>query len=85
MPPKSKVHPLSRIETQTMEDYIEEALKSSFIRPSTSPAVAGFFFGGLRPCIDYQGLNNVTVKFRYALPLVPSDLEQHQTQPAKRV
>lgn len=70
MPPKSKVYPLSRNETQAMEDYIEEALNSGFIRPSTSPAAAGFFFvekkdGGLRPCIDYRGLNNVTVKFRY--------------------
>ncbi|XP_016412400.1 uncharacterized protein LOC107743582 [Sinocyclocheilus rhinocerous] len=64
-----------------MEEYIEEALSSGFIQPSTSPAAAGFFFvekkdGGLRPCIDYRGLNNVTVKFRYPLPLVPSALEQ---------
>ncbi len=81
MPPKSKVYPLSRNETQAMEEYIEEAMNSGFIRPSTSPAAAGFFFvekkdGGLRPCIDYRGLNNVTVKFRYPLPLVPSALEQ---------
>ncbi|KAK3540361.1 hypothetical protein QTP70_029552 [Hemibagrus guttatus] len=81
MPPKSKVYPLSRPETQAMEDYIEEALSSGFICPSTSPAAAGFFFmekkdGGLCPCIDYRGLNNVTVKFRYPLPLVPAALEQ---------
>uniref|UniRef100_A0A8C1UCL9 ribonuclease H n=1 Tax=Cyprinus carpio TaxID=7962 RepID=A0A8C1UCL9_CYPCA len=81
MPPKSRVYPLSRTESQAMEDYIEEALSSGFIRPSTSPAAAGFFFvekkdGGLRPCIDYRGLNNDTVKFRYPLPLVPSALEQ---------
>ncbi|KAK3511603.1 hypothetical protein QTP70_011262 [Hemibagrus guttatus] len=81
MPPKSKVYPLSRPETQAMEDYIEEALSSGFIRPSTSPAAAGFFFvekkdGGLRLCIDYRGLNNVTVKFRSPLPLVPAALEQ---------
>ncbi|KAL0160767.1 hypothetical protein M9458_044492 [Cirrhinus mrigala] len=73
MPPKSK--------SQAMEDYITEALDSGFIRPSTSPAAAGFFFvekkdGGLRPCIDYRGLNNVTVKFCYPLPLVPAALEQ---------
>lgn len=62
-----------------MEKYIEEALSYGFIRPSTSPAAAGFFFvekkdGG--PCIDYRGLNTVTVKYRYPLPLVPSALEQ---------
>ncbi|KAI2647134.1 Transposon Tf2-6 polyprotein [Labeo rohita] len=42
---------------------------------------AGFFFvkkkdGGLRPCIDYRALNEVTVKYRYPLPLVPPALEQ---------
>jgi len=80
MPPKSKIYPLSRTETQAMEEYIEEALSSGLIRPSTSPAAAGFFVekkdGGLRPCIDYRGLNNVTVKFRHRLPLVLSALEQ---------
>ncbi len=81
MPPKSKVYHLSRTENQAMEEYIEEAMNSGFIRASTSAAGAGFFFvekkdGGLRPCIDYRGLNNVTVKFRYPLPLVPSALEQ---------
>uniref|UniRef100_A0A4W5RRF9 ribonuclease H n=1 Tax=Hucho hucho TaxID=62062 RepID=A0A4W5RRF9_9TELE len=81
MPPKGRVYPLSLPESQAMEEYIAEALNSGFIRPSNSPAAAGFFFvgkkdGGLRPCIDYRGLNNVTVKFRYPLPLVPSALEQ---------
>ncbi|KAK3543934.1 hypothetical protein QTP70_031846 [Hemibagrus guttatus] len=81
MPTKSKIYPLSHPETQAMEDYIEEALSSGFIRPSTSPAAAGFFFmekkdGGLRPCIDYRALNNVTVKFLYPLPLVLAALEQ---------
>ncbi len=31
--------------------------------------------GGLRPCIDYRSLNNITGKFRYLLPLVPAALE----------
>ncbi len=64
-----------------MKTYIQEELAKGFIRPSTSPASAGFFFvkkkdGGLRPCIDYRGLNENTVKFRYPLPLVPAALEQ---------
>lgn len=42
---------------------------------------AGFLFvekkgGGLRPCIDYHGLNQITLKYPYPLPLVPSALEQ---------
>ncbi len=43
MPPKSKVYPLSRTESQAMEEYITEALNSGFIHPSMSPAAAGFF------------------------------------------
>ncbi|XP_043101546.1 uncharacterized protein LOC122349531 [Puntigrus tetrazona] len=81
MPPRSKVYPLSRTENQATEEYITEALQSGFIHPSTSPATAGLFFvekkdGGLRPCIDYRGINNVTVKFRYPLSLVPFVLKQ---------
>ncbi|KAL0177558.1 hypothetical protein M9458_026452, partial [Cirrhinus mrigala] len=80
-PPRGRVFPLSQPESEAMERYIEEELAKGFIRPSTSPASAGFFFvkkkdGGLRPCIDYRALNEVTVKYRYPLPLVPPALEQ---------
>ncbi|KAL0198834.1 hypothetical protein M9458_007374, partial [Cirrhinus mrigala] len=66
---------------EAMENYINEALKQGFIRPSTSPAASSFFFvdkkdGGLRPCIDYRVLNESTVKFAYPLPLVPAALEE---------
>ncbi|KAI2647611.1 Transposon Tf2-6 polyprotein [Labeo rohita] len=51
---------------------------------SHPPKGPGFFFvkkkdGGLRPCIDYRGLNEITIKFRYPLPLVPAALEQLRT------
>ncbi|KAK3505791.1 hypothetical protein QTP70_004022 [Hemibagrus guttatus] len=64
-----------------MEDYIEAALAVGHIWPSTSPVAAGFFFvgkkdGGLRPCIDYRGLNTITISYPYPLPLVPAALEQ---------
>ncbi|KAK3508456.1 hypothetical protein QTP70_029425 [Hemibagrus guttatus] len=67
-PPKGRVYPLSLPEARAMEEYIEEALALGHIRPSTSPAAAGFFFmgkkdGGLRPCIDYRGLNTITVPY----------------------
>ncbi|KAL0173996.1 hypothetical protein M9458_029964, partial [Cirrhinus mrigala] len=81
VPPRGRIYPLSQPETAAMERYIEEELAKGFIRPSTSPASAGFFFvkkkdGGLRPCIDYRPLNEVTIKYRYPLPLVPPALEQ---------
>ncbi|KAI2645990.1 Transposon Tf2-6 polyprotein [Labeo rohita] len=40
MPPKSKIYPLSRTESQAMDEYITEALDSGFIWPSTSLAAA---------------------------------------------
>lgn len=55
--------------------YISESLATGIIRPSSSPAGAGFFFvakenGSLHPSIDYRGLNDITIKNRYSLPLI---------------
>lgn len=42
---------------------------------------AGFFFvkkdGSLRLCIDFRGLNNVTIKNKYPLPLISSTFAPH--------
>ncbi|KAK3527877.1 hypothetical protein QTP86_009840 [Hemibagrus guttatus] len=67
-PPRGRVYLFSLPEAKAMEEYIEEALAVGHIRPSTSPAALGFFFvgkkdGGLRPCIDYRGLNAITVRY----------------------
>ncbi len=66
-----------------MEKYISDSLATGFIRPSSSPAGAGFLFvgkkdGSLRPCIDYRGLNSITVKNTYPLPLMSSAFERLQ-------
>ncbi len=60
-----------------METYINDSLAAGLIRPSSSPVGAGFFFVAkkdktLRPCIDYTGLNDITVKNKYPLPLIDS-------------
>ncbi len=64
-PPKGKLYSLSAPEREAMEKYISDSLAAKIIRPSSSPARAGFFFvkkkdGSLRPGIDYRGLNNIT-------------------------
>ena len=79
-PPRGRLFSLSAPETKSMEKYINDSLDAGLIRPSSSPAGAGFFFVGkkdktMRPCINYRGLNNITVKNRYPLPLVSSAFE----------
>lgn len=63
-----------------MKVYINDALATGIICPFSSPAGAGFFFvekkdGSLSPCIDYRGLNDITVKNRYPLPFIASAFE----------
>jgi hypothetical protein len=58
-----------------LKKYIDESLKSGIITPSVSPAGSPIFFakkknGELRPVVDYCKLNVITVKNRYALPLI---------------
>uniref|UniRef100_A0A8D3DWB3 CCHC-type domain-containing protein n=1 Tax=Scophthalmus maximus TaxID=52904 RepID=A0A8D3DWB3_SCOMX len=73
-PPRGRLFSLSAPERGAMDTYINDSLAAGIIRPSSSPAGAGFFFVGkkdktLRPCIDYRGLNDITIKNRYPLPL----------------
>uniref|UniRef100_A0A4W5P6M8 ribonuclease H n=1 Tax=Hucho hucho TaxID=62062 RepID=A0A4W5P6M8_9TELE len=63
-----------------METYVSESLGQGYIRPSTSPASWSLFFvkkkdGGLRPCIDYRGINQITVRYSYPLLLIASAIE----------
>ena len=74
--PFGRIFPLSKKEQDALKMYLDENLDKGFIRPSTSPAGAGIFFvtkkdQTLRPCVDYRELNNITVKNRYPLPLIP--------------
>lgn len=69
------VYPLSLPETEAMSVYVKDNLDIGFIFKSSSPAGAGFFFvekkaGSLQPYIDYRGLNKITLKNRYPLPLI---------------
>ena len=77
-PPKGPLYHLSKDEQQVLFDYVEQNLRKGFIRRSTSSAGAPVFFvrkktGDLRLCVDYRGLNKITKKNRYPLPLT-SDL-----------
>ncbi|KAL3969834.1 glutaminyl-tRNA synthetase [Sarotherodon galilaeus] len=78
--PTSRLYSISQPEREVMETYISDSLAAGIIRPSSSPVGAGFFFvekkdKSLRPCIDYRGLNKITVKNKYPLPLLSSAFE----------
>lgn len=75
--PTSRLYNLSKPEQTAMEEYIRSSLAAGIIRPSSSPVGAGFFFvdkkdKSLRPCIDFRGLNDITIKNTYPLPLINS-------------
>ncbi len=79
-PPKGRLYSLSGLEMEVMNKYVQDSLAAGIIRPSSSPAGAGFLFvdkkdKSLRPCIDYRGLSDITVKNRYPLPLISSAFE----------
>ncbi len=66
-PPYGPIYALSPVEVETLKTYIKTHLKTGFIRPSKSPAGASILFdkkpdGSLHLCVDYRGLNNLTIK-----------------------
>lgn len=65
----------SRIELQTLQDYINKILAKDFTTLFKSFFRASMLFtkkknGDLRLCINYQGLNAITLKNKYLLPLI---------------
>ncbi len=67
--------PRSPLQHKVIDDFVEENLKTGFIRPSSSPWASPIHLvrksdGTYRPCIDYRRLNSVTVKDAYPLPRI---------------
>jgi hypothetical protein len=75
-PPWGPIYALSTVELKALHEYLDEMLRTGKIRPSKSLAGAPILFipkahgKGLRLCIDYRGLNKITVLNRYPLPLM---------------
>ncbi|RYO77870.1 hypothetical protein DL764_010172 [Monosporascus ibericus] len=79
-PPYSRARAMSPHELLAVRKYIDDHLEKGFIRPSSSSAAAPILLakkpgGGVRICVDYRGLNNVTVKNRYPIPLIRETLD----------
>lgn len=66
-PPYEPIYAFSLVELETLMAYIKTHLKTRFIGLSNSPADAFIFFnkkldGSFYLFVDYQGLNNLTIK-----------------------
>ncbi|SOV05179.1 uncharacterized protein UDID_17861 [Ustilago sp. UG-2017a] len=80
-PPFRPIYSLSEHELKTLREYLEENLAKGFISLSDSPAASPILFvkkkdGSLRLCVDYRGLNRITIRNRYPLPLIDKLLDR---------
>jgi len=80
-PPYEPLRPLNEEKMKALKEYLEVNEKRGWIRSSTSPAGAPIHFvkkkdGGLRLCVDYRQLNEITIKDRTPLPLIRESLDQ---------
>ncbi len=80
-PPYGPVYALSEKELEVLRDYLDTSIAKGWIRRSTSSAGAPIIFvpkkgGGLRLCVDYRGLNRITIKNRTPLPLITETMDR---------
>ena len=85
-PPYGPIYSLSPVELKTLKTYIETNLTNSFIQPSKFPNGILISFGleldgSLWLRVNYQGLNNLTIKNCYLLLLIYESL--NRLEPAK--
>ncbi len=82
-PPVGRCYSLTREEDEALKEWLQENINKGFIRESTSPFGAPCFFvrkpdwqndKKLRLCMDYRGLNKITVKDRHPIPLISDTL-----------
>ena len=75
-PPWGPIYALSEKELEGLKTYLDDMLRSGKICPRKSLAGAPILFvtkkegRSLRLCVDYRGLNKVTILNRYTLPLM---------------
>jgi hypothetical protein len=79
--PYGPIYPMSAEELRILREYLDDHLQKRWIQKSESPAGAPVLFtpkkdGKLRLCVDYRGLNRVTIKNRRPLPLIPEILDR---------
>jgi hypothetical protein len=76
-PPLGPIYSTSEVEAKALQDFLKENLNCGFIHQSQSSCGAPVLFtkkkdGSLHLCIDWCGLNTITKKDHYPLPLIPN-------------
>jgi hypothetical protein len=75
-----RMYPLSETKLQVLHDFLDEHLCTGFVRPSNSLHGTPIIFakkkdGTLRLCVDFRGLNCLSKKDHYPLPLIADLLD----------
>ena len=75
------IYNLGPVKLKILKTYIETNLANGFIRASKTLVGALILFvrkrnGSFCLCVNYQGLNNLTIKHRYPLPLIGKSLDR---------
>ena len=80
-PPYRPIYRLKLVKLQTFQAYIETNPANGFIRSSKSPVDTPILFdrkseGSFWLCVNYQGLNKLTIKNQYPLLLIGESLDR---------
>ena len=72
---KGRIYPLSKMEREEVQKFVEDQLRKEYIRSSKLPQMSLVFFVGKkdsnkRMVMDYCNLNDQTIKNNYLLPLI---------------
>jgi hypothetical protein len=79
-PPLGTIYSLSPIKLEALRKFLDENISSGLLRSSSSLHGAPVLFvkkkdSSLRLCVDFRGLNQITKKDRYPLPLIADLLD----------
>jgi hypothetical protein len=78
-PPFRKPYAMHNMANDAIKKWIDEQLAAGSIRKSNSPCASPVIvvkkpLGGLRVCVDYRPVNEMTIKNKYPIPLIRETL-----------
>ena len=80
-PPARAPYKMSPPELKELRKQLKESVDAGYVRPSKAPYGASVLFqkkhdGLLMLCIDYRALNELTMKYKYPIPLIADLFDQ---------